>query len=75
MTAQGLINYIEAEKIMDDSMWIAALTHQALNGITDAFNEKVHLSRGYKEQVEVAKRMRELLEGSQLTTRQASFTN
>lgn len=70
MTAQGLINYIEAEKIMDDSMWIAALTHQALNGITDAFNEKVHLSRGYKEQVEVAERMRELLEGSQLTTRQ-----
>ena len=70
MTAQGLINYIEAEKIMDDSMWIAALTHQALNGITDAFNEKVHLSRGYKEQVEVGERMRELLEGSQLTTRQ-----
>lgn len=73
MTAQGLINYIEAEKIMDDSIWISALTHQALNGITDAFNEKVHLSRGYKEQIEVAEKLRYLLEGSELTTRQGEI--
>ncbi len=73
MTAQGLINYIEAEKIMDDSLWISALTLQALNGITDAFNEKVHHSRGYKEQTDVAARMRGLLEGSRLTTRQGEM--
>ncbi|WP_017547453.1 histidine ammonia-lyase [Salinicoccus carnicancri] len=70
MTAQGLINCIEAEKLMDDSVWIAALTHQALNGITDAFNEKVHNSRGYPEQMEVARQLRSYLEGSSLTTRQ-----
>ena len=39
MTAQGVINYIEAEDIGYQAEWIAALTHQALNGITDAYHE------------------------------------
>lgn len=73
MTAQGVINYIEAEQLMHDSMWIASLTHQALNGITDAYNTKIHQSRGYKESVEVAETMLEWLEGSQLTTRQGEM--
>lgn len=70
MTAQGVLNYIEAEHLMEASLWIAALTHQALNGITDAYNEKVHASRGYEAQIYAAKKMREYLEGSRLTTRQ-----
>lgn len=70
MTAQGVLNYIEAEHLMEASLWIAALTHQALNGITDAYNEKVHASRGYTAQIYAAERMREYLEGSRLTTRQ-----
>ena len=40
MTAQGVINYIEAEDIGYQAEWIAAITHQALNGITDAYHEK-----------------------------------
>ncbi|MEK4553904.1 histidine ammonia-lyase [Jeotgalicoccus sp. FSL K6-3177] len=70
MTAQGVINYIEADKLMHDSLWIASLTHQALNGITDAYNHQIHESRGYPEQIYVAEKMLEYLEGSQLTTRQ-----
>lgn len=70
MTAQGVINYIEADKLMHDSLWIASLTHQALNGITDAYNHQIHESRGYPEQICVAEKMLEYLEGSQLTTRQ-----
>lgn len=73
MTAQGVINYIEAEQLMHDSMWIASLTHQSLNGITDAYNVKIHQSRGYKESVEVAETMLNWLEGSQLTTRQGEM--
>ncbi len=34
MTAQGVINYIEAEDLGYQAEWIASLTHQALNGIT-----------------------------------------
>ncbi|CEA02242.1 Histidine ammonia-lyase [Jeotgalicoccus saudimassiliensis] len=73
MTAQGVVNYIEADKLMQDSLWIAALTHQALNGITDAYNRQIHESRGYPEQIYVAEKMLEHLEGSKLTTRQGEI--
>src|SRR5699024_10225997 len=43
MTAQGVIAYIEAENIAYNSEWIASLTHQALNGIVDAYDEHVHI--------------------------------
>ncbi|WP_210471183.1 histidine ammonia-lyase [Sporosarcina sp. 6E9] len=68
MTAQGVINYLEAESLAIDSEWIAAMTMEALHGITDAFHPAIHEARGYPEQVDVAKRMLDLLEGSQLTT-------
>ena len=73
MTAQGVVNYIEADKLMHDSLWIASLTHQALNGITDAYNHQIHESRGYPEQIYVAEKMLEHLEGSKLTTRQGEL--
>lgn len=73
MTAQGVVNYIEADKLMYDSLWIASLTHQALNGITDAYNHQIHESRGYPEQIYVAEKMLEHLEGSKLTTRQGEL--
>jgi histidine ammonia-lyase len=68
MTAQGVINYLEAESIAIDSEWIAAMTMEALHGITDAFHPAIHEARGYPEQVGVANRMLDLLEDSQLTT-------
>lgn len=70
MTAQGVINYIEAESLAYDSERIAAMTMEALFGITDAFHPAIHEARGYPEQIDVAKRMLDLLEGSQLTTAQ-----
>lgn len=73
MTSQGVIAYIEAENIAYHSEWIAALTHQALNGIVDAYDEHVHIVRNFKEQVEVAARMREWLKGSKLTTKQGEI--
>src|SRR5699024_9671896 len=53
--------------------WIAALTHQALNGITDAYHEKVHHARNFPEQIDVASRMLDWLEGSKLTTTQGEI--
>src|SRR5699024_280400 len=73
MTAQGVINYIEAEDIGYQAEWIAALTHQALNGITDAYHEKVHHARNFPEQIDVASRMLDWLEGSKLTTTKEKF--
>ncbi|CDR59538.1 histidine ammonia-lyase [Staphylococcus argenteus] len=73
MTAQGVISYIEAEDLGYQSEWIAALTHQSLNGIIDAYRHEVHAVRNFQEQINVAARMRDWLEGSKLTTRQAEI--
>ena len=70
MTAQGVVNYIEAEKLAYASEWISAMTMEALYGIIDAFHPAVHEARNMKEQIEVAARMRHWLEGSDLITHQ-----
>lgn len=73
MTAMGVIAYLEAEKLALQAEAIAAITIEGLNGIIDAFDEDVHIVRGYPEQIAVAKRMRGLLAGSKLTTRQGEI--
>ncbi|MBN6888171.1 histidine ammonia-lyase [Cytobacillus horneckiae] len=70
MTAQGVIAYLEAENLAYKSEKIAAMTMEGLNGIIDAFDESIHVARGYPEQVATAERMRGYLADSQLTTKQ-----
>ncbi|GIO24204.1 histidine ammonia-lyase [Oceanobacillus sp. J11TS1] len=70
MVAQGVVNYMEAEQLAFDSEWIAAMTMEGLEGIIDAFHPAVHEARGYPQQMDVAERMREWLEGSRLVTQQ-----
>src|SRR5690625_2888895 len=66
MTATGVINYIEAEKLALYSEWIAAMTMEALEGITDAFHPSIHEARGYPQQLSVAERMINWLDGRNL---------
>ncbi|KQL17956.1 histidine ammonia-lyase [Cytobacillus solani] len=73
MTAMGVVGYLEAEKLAYQSELIAAVTMEGLNGIIDAFDEKIHLARGYKQQVDTARRMREYLSGSALITKQGDI--
>lgn len=68
MTAQGVVTYIEAETLALQSEWIAAMTFESLFGVVDAYHPAVHEARGYKEQMDVAERMRWWLEGSKLST-------
>jgi histidine ammonia-lyase len=70
MTAVGVINWLEAADLAYQSEWIAALTLEGLEGIVDAFHPAIHEARGYPQQMAVAERMRKLLAGSKLTTRQ-----
>lgn len=70
MTAQGVVNWLESETLAYQSEWIAAMTMEALYGITDAFHPAIHEARGYPEQMDVAKRILRWLEGSQLVTKQ-----
>ncbi|WLD94166.1 histidine ammonia-lyase [Alkalihalobacillus sp. AL-G] len=70
MTAMGVVGYLEAEKLAYQSEAIASMTFEGLRGIIDAFDESIHLARGYPEQVDVAKRFRMYLKGSELITKQ-----
>jgi histidine ammonia-lyase len=70
MTAMGVINWIEANDLAYQSEWIAALTMEGLEGIIDAFHPAIHEARGYSQQMAVAERMRNLLSGSKLITKQ-----
>ena len=73
MTAMGVVNYLEAKKLAYQSELIASMTIEGLQGIIEAFDEEIHLARGYQEQVDVAKRIRSYLEDSQLTTVQGEL--
>jgi histidine ammonia-lyase len=73
MTAVGVVAYLEAETMAYESEMIAALTMEGLRGIVDAFDEDVHVVRGYPQQVEVARRIRIYLHDSKLTTRQGEL--
>ncbi|MFD3445644.1 histidine ammonia-lyase [Microbacteriaceae bacterium 4G12] len=70
MTAMGVVGYVEAEKLAYQSEYISSMTLEGLQGIIDAFDERVHAARGYREQIDVAARIRNILQDSQLTTKQ-----
>ncbi|QTM98154.1 histidine ammonia-lyase [Sediminibacillus dalangtanensis] len=73
MTAVGVVSYLEAEKLALQTEATASMTMEGLRGIIDAFDEDIHFARGYPEQVDVAKRMRRYLDGSNLITRQGEI--
>lgn len=73
MTAVGVVAYFEAEKLALQAEASASLTMEGLRGIIDAFDEDLHIARGYQEQMEVAERMRSYLEGSKLVTKQGEI--
>lgn len=73
MTAMGVVAYLEAEKLAYQAEIISSLTIEGLRGIIDAFDEDIQLARGYKEQVEVAERIRAYLDDSYLTTKQGEL--
>ncbi|NHM31506.1 histidine ammonia-lyase [Neobacillus terrae] len=73
MTAMGVIGYLEAEQAARQSEIIAAITIEGLKGIIDAFDEDIHIARGYRQQIETAERIRHYLRGSQLTTKQGEI--
>lgn len=64
MTAIGVNVVYDAMKLMKTADIAAALTAEALNGITKAYDPKTHLLRGHKGQINTAENMRNLLEGS-----------
>ncbi|MBN2259584.1 MAG: histidine ammonia-lyase [Clostridiales bacterium] len=73
MTAVGVLTYYDAQMLSQVADISAALTMEALSGITDAFDERVHLLRPHKGQIDAAANMLKILEGSKNTTRQGEI--
>ncbi|MCX7023076.1 MAG: histidine ammonia-lyase [Spirochaetes bacterium] len=70
MTAVGALAVFDARKLVRNADLAAALSFQALGGIVDALDPRVHALRGQAGQETSAANLRALLEGSLLTTRQ-----
>ena len=73
MTAVGALTVYDAIRLIKYGDIAAALSFEALNGITTALKPQVHLTRPHKGQIDTARILNELLEGSQMTTEQGEL--
>lgn len=70
LTAVGAITTYDAMNLMKMADISAALTFEALKGIMDVFDEKIHEIRNHTGQIACAKNLARILSGSGLTTKQ-----
>jgi histidine ammonia-lyase len=68
-TALLAITLYDAKRLVKQADIAMAMTLEALEGISSAFKEKIHLLRPHKGQVRTAKNIRKLIKGSKLINR------
>lgn len=73
MTSIGALAVYDGISINKTADIVAALTVEALNGVTDAYDYRVHRVRPHQGQINTAKNLLYLLESSQMTTRQGDI--
>ncbi|MHA1710630.1 MAG: histidine ammonia-lyase [Candidatus Freyarchaeota archaeon] len=64
--AMGVLAVFDAERLVKAAEVATALSLEALGGISDAFDEKIHRVRPHPGQVESARNIRSLIAGSQV---------
>ena len=65
MTAVGLLETARAIKLADLADISGCLSLEALHGTTSAFDERIHALRPHPRQMECARHLREILDGSE----------
>jgi len=65
MTAVGLLETARAIKLADLADVSGCLSLEALHGTTSAFDERIHALRPHPRQMECARHLREILDGSE----------
>ncbi|MDQ3179433.1 MAG: histidine ammonia-lyase [Acidobacteriota bacterium] len=65
MTAVGLLETYKAKYLADVADISGCLSLEALHGTTLAFDERIHALRPHPRQIECAKNLREILDGSE----------
>lgn len=73
MSAVGALALYDAERLMKLADVSCALTVEALNGITDAFDPRIHAVRPHQGQMDAAANLLTLLAESGLTTKQGEI--
>lgn len=73
MTSIGAFTIYDSINISKVADIAAALTIEALNGITDAYDEKVNMVRPHGGQINTAKNLLNILKGSKMTSRQGEL--
>lgn len=73
MTSIGALSVYDAINLSKMADITSALTVEALNGIIDAYDEKVHMVRPHQGQINTAKNLNSILEDSEMTTRQGEL--
>ena len=73
MTSIGALALYDAINLSKTADIVAALTAEALNGITDAYDERVHMARAHNGQINTAKNLLNLLADSEMTTKQGEI--
>ena len=72
MAAYGLYSLVNADRLIAWADMIAAISFEAFDGVDDCFHPNVHAIRAHKGQVDTAKKIRDLLEGSAIASRKKS---
>ena len=75
MTAVGCLAVHDATQLIKLADISAALSVEALSGITDAYDPRIHQVRPHKGQLATASNLLQVLDGSGLTTRQGQLRN
>ena len=73
LTAMGVFALWEGMNLLKQSDIAAALSVEAQRGIIDAYDERLHIIRPHKGQLDTAANMRALLAGSTYVTHQAQL--
>lgn len=73
LTAVGAMALWDGICLLKLSDVAAALSAEAMRGIIDAYDERIHVIRPHKGQLDTARNMRELLKNSTLITRQGEL--
>jgi histidine ammonia-lyase len=73
MTAIGALTTYDAMNLLKTADVALSLTMESLNGITCAMDERVHLVRAHRGQINTAKNVLDILSGSEMTTKQGDL--
>ena len=68
MTALGALACYDSHRLVKEAEIAASMSLEALNGALDPFDERIHLLRPHRGQIESAENFRKLLSGSQLVS-------